>query len=1076
MKTAPGSTAAWFVLVAVLVASVAAGPVPAPALARPRGPTPLGPNAPAIPMQPARAPDAARGGPSAKVEAAPLKLTTSDGAGLALVSLEARAVVEDPLAFTELHLRFHNPENRTREGRFQITLPPGATISRFAMKIGGAWMEGEVVERQAARRAYEDFLHRKQDPALLENESGNLFSARVFPIPARSDKELIVAYSQELVEADAPYRLPLVGLPRLQELDARILVGRSTTRKAATSLGGTLSQHESIEVHKRDFKPDQDLVVDRAARRADSRVGLRHENLVVARISPVTGTTKPATLSGLRVLFDTSASRALGFEGEVERLGALIAALRAQGDFDLEVFAFDQDVSRVYGGRAKGWGPDDERHLLARGTEGASNLVAALAALDRPANEATFDRLLLISDGMATAGPTEGDAIRGAVTRLSSKGVHRLDVMAVGGMRDDAQLTAMARAGLPESGLVFQPDADVAEMSRGMRLTTRSGLQVTVPGATWVWPTRLDGMQPGDEILVYADLPAKKAFSVMVDGVEVTRKGALFVTERPLIERAWVKARIDRIADQRDGVAAGDADLRSALRKQMIELSTKHRVLCEATALLVLETEADYRRFNLDRRALADILVVGMNGIEVESRTATASADMPIADVALRPLDRKGAARSLRAETPGSMRARSPSAVTPSPTETFDSEFLSNLPLESRTAGDVAEVHGEEEDGAGEALEGKLVQGVVGGVAGGGVGGSVSGSAAPSPARAAPALEPTLARGPRQRARREIAAPRDDSDDDSKGLPALAGELAEVRGLLARGDKKNATSRARAFRHREPGDVLAIVALGEALRESGRRAEAARVFGSIIDLHPSRADLRRYVAGQLEALGDAGLPLAVDCLKKAAEQRPDHPSSHHLFAMALLKSGDARAAFEAVANGLKQNYPEGRFENVTQILREDLGLMAAVWAARESSEKDAIAARVHALGGHAETERSLRFVLTWETDANDVDFHISDAHGGHAYYSERQLPSGGLLYGDVTTGYGPECFTIRGAQRGTPYRLSAHYYSRGPMGYGMGRLEIIDHDGEGGIRFETRPFVVMNDGAFVDMGRFEGRR
>jgi hypothetical protein len=38
------------------------------------------------------------------------------------------------------------------------------------------------------------------------------------------------------------------------------------------------------------------------------------------------------------------------------------------------------------------------------------------------------------------------------------------------------------------------------------------------------------------------------------------------------------------------------------------------------------------------------------------------------------------------------------------------------------------------------------------------------------------------------------------------------------------------------------------------------------------------------------------------------------------------------------------------------------------------------------------------------------------------------------------------------------------------MGYGMGKLQIIDHDGKGELRFEERPFVVMTDGAFVDLG------
>src|SRR5690606_20611372 len=96
-------------------------------------------------------------------QAAPLSLTASDGTGLRLVSLDAQAVVAGPLAFTELRLRFENPLDRTIEGRFAITLPDGAAISRLAMRLNTGWQEAEVVELQQARRAYEDFLHRRQD-------------------------------------------------------------------------------------------------------------------------------------------------------------------------------------------------------------------------------------------------------------------------------------------------------------------------------------------------------------------------------------------------------------------------------------------------------------------------------------------------------------------------------------------------------------------------------------------------------------------------------------------------------------------------------------------------------------------------------------------------------------------------------------------------------------------------------------------------------------------------------------------------------------------------------------------------
>jgi len=38
------------------------------------------------------------------------------------------------------------------------------------------------------------------------------------------------------------------------------------------------------------------------------------------------------------------------------------------------------------------------------------------------------------------------------------------------------------------------------------------------------------------------------------------------------------------------------------------------------------------------------------------------------------------------------------------------------------------------------------------------------------------------------------------------------------------------------------------------------------------------------------------------------------------------------------------------------------------------------------------------------------------------------------------------------------------------MGYGMGTVQVIAHDGEGGLTVEPRPFVVMADQAMVDLG------
>jgi hypothetical protein len=171
---------------------------------------------------------------------------------------------------------------------------------------------------------------------------------------------------------------------------------------------------------------------------------------------------------------------------------------------------------------------------------------------------------------------------------------------------------------------------------------------------------------------------------------------------------------------------------------------------------------------------------------------------------------------------------------------------------------------------------------------------------------------------------------------------------------------------------------------------------------------------------------------------------------------------------------LDRAYRKDRFDGAERILRDDLGLVAAALLRTDPSAEARIDASLTRHGAVRDRAPSLRFVLNWETDANDVDFHIYDGRGGHAYYAAPRLASGGALYADITTGYGPECFSIPGRGRAYPYVLQAHYYARGPMGYGMGKLEVLEHDGEGALAFRELPFVVMKDKAFVELARITG--
>lgn len=123
---------------------------------------------------------------------APVSLTASDGTALTLRSLRVRAVVDEPLAFTELEMVFANPEGRVLDGQLAVTMPPGARITRFARATGPNWIEAEVVTRRAP---YQSLMRGepRQDPAMLAGAAGERFVARVDGITALETTRVVVA-------------------------------------------------------------------------------------------------------------------------------------------------------------------------------------------------------------------------------------------------------------------------------------------------------------------------------------------------------------------------------------------------------------------------------------------------------------------------------------------------------------------------------------------------------------------------------------------------------------------------------------------------------------------------------------------------------------------------------------------------------------------------------------------------------------------------------------------------------------------------------------------------------------------
>jgi hypothetical protein len=118
--------------------------------------------------------------------------------------------IEDGFARTTIDQTYFNHHPWRLEGTFFFPLPPDASLSRLAMYVDGNLMEGGMAEREHAARVYQQIVSSQRDPALLEWVDGSTFKMRVFPLEGRQEKRIILSYTQRLPDlyGKTTYRFP----------------------------------------------------------------------------------------------------------------------------------------------------------------------------------------------------------------------------------------------------------------------------------------------------------------------------------------------------------------------------------------------------------------------------------------------------------------------------------------------------------------------------------------------------------------------------------------------------------------------------------------------------------------------------------------------------------------------------------------------------------------------------------------------------------------------------------------------------------------------------------------------------
>ena len=578
------------------------------------------------------------------------------------------------VARTEIDEVFSNDTNDELEGIYRFPLPHGAQIERLALEVDGKLVDGEFIDKAKAAAIWRGAIQNAapqqprpkeelvwvpgpwHDPALLEWARGGRFELKIFPIPKKGSRRVVIAYTEAVAPVSGvrryTYPLPQGSSSKLTidtfTVDAQVLGHDAKTGVRARGYElekKTEGAAERLNATMTAFTPSGDLAIeygldDRASdasvwaytapagvtsapaeaapssakgksgadgkKEADT---IGNDPFVAVALRPKLpkwADTKPRdqviVLDAGRAMFGERFARA-------KRLAVQITQEMDRRD-RVTVLACDVTCKTLPGGFAAPGAPaahDVDAFLATHTPDGASDLVGAVRAASLVAghDKGRDLRVVLLSDGVATAGYRSNGRIATEVGEAMSEDRAEVVTVPIGADADVTLLGEIARGG---GGVVvpYQPgqrlEATALEVLNATYGTTLRDVQVILPaGLRDAAPASLPPLRAGSETIVTARLTGDAVKGDIILRGKVG--GDPFEAKYPIdvkatgdagnafVPRLYAAA---RIADR-------ERDATDAQKSELVALSRRFSVPSRFTSLLVLESEAMFKAFGIER-------------------------------------------------------------------------------------------------------------------------------------------------------------------------------------------------------------------------------------------------------------------------------------------------------------------------------------------------------------------------------------------------------------------------------------------------------------------------------------------
>jgi Ca-activated chloride channel family protein len=157
------------------------------------------------------------------------------------------------VARVEITQQFTNRGSVWAEGIYRFPLPQGAAVDRMTVRVGDRLLEGEIQEKETARRIYQKARDAGQTATIVEQQRRNQFETRLANIGPGEAIEITISYLQNVSYSDFSYhlRLPMTFTPRWEPGQQSASVQASTKQAAPQMVAAGSAPGFKLKLHAR---------------------------------------------------------------------------------------------------------------------------------------------------------------------------------------------------------------------------------------------------------------------------------------------------------------------------------------------------------------------------------------------------------------------------------------------------------------------------------------------------------------------------------------------------------------------------------------------------------------------------------------------------------------------------------------------------------------------------------------------------------------------------------------------------------------------------------------------------------